>query len=232
VKIVPIVALPLLLLMVARSGRRRLMQFVVGAGIPFVLLWIPVIVQRGGAFKRDVIGFKGYPGNWGVVEIAMKANFSNHAIDQLIGPGRTVLLVVAAGLPFLLAWRRPAATIEAFGLTLVLVLLLSTATGGRYLVWAVGAAFLIDVSTGVVYNVAASVLLIKVYDHWSNALPWHWDRAHASPWNHTEIGLAAVAWIALLAVALMSVRALWDRTPPTREIDVNVGETADLSAVG
>jgi hypothetical protein len=230
VKIVPIVALPLLLFVVWRSGRKRLYQFLGASSVVFVILWVPVILKRWTEFKTDVIGFKGYPGQWGLIEIANKLSLSQHWIDFLQGSGRTLLLVVAAGLPVLLAWKRPAATVEAFGLALVLILLLSTATGGRYLVWAIGAAFLIDVWSAVVYDIAASVLLIKVYDHWSNALPWHWDRAHASVWTHWQVVLAGIAWAALLLVTLMTLRALWDRPPTRREPEVKLDETPDLSA--
>ncbi|MDQ1477237.1 MAG: hypothetical protein QOE62_2466 [Actinomycetota bacterium] len=233
VKIVPIVALPLLLLLVARSGRRRLYEFLGSSSVVFVVLWIPVLVKRWTPFKADVLGFKGYPGKWGLVEIATKLGASKHAIATLEGSGRTVLLVVAATIPVLLLWKRPSATNEAFGLTFVLILLLSTATGGRYLVWAVAAAFLIDVWAAVVYNVAASALLIIVYDRWSNALPWHWDRAHASDWVHREVVIAGIAWLALLAVALLALRALWDHRPtPEDSPDLDSPQPADLSPVG
>jgi hypothetical protein len=232
VKIVPIVALPMLLLLVARSGRKRLYQFLVGGGVVFAILWIPVLVKRYTAFKTDVIGFNGYPGKWGLVEIASKLGASNHTITTLENSGRTPFLIISAALPVLLLWRRPAAAQQAFGLTFVLILLLSTATGGRYLVWAIAAAFLIDVWAAVVYNVAASVLLIVVYDRWSNALPWHWDRAHASDWVHREVVIAGIAWLALLVVALLALRALWDHRPTPREPEMNDPQRADFSAVG
>jgi hypothetical protein len=232
VKIVPIVTVPFLLLLVARSGRKRLYQFAAGGGVVFLILWVPVLVKRYTAFKTDVIGFNGYPGKWGLVEIFSKLGASQHTITTLQNSGRTPFLVIAAALPVLLFWRRPAAAHEAFGLTFVLILLLSTATGGRYLVWAIAAAFLIDVWAAVVYNVAASVLLIKVYDRWSHALPWHWDRAHASDWVHREVLIAGVAWLALLVVALLALRALWEHRPTPRDPQPDKPQPADLSAVG
>ena len=212
VKIVPIVALPVLLLVAARSGRRRLLLFLAGGAALMVVLWGPVLLHRWTPFERDVLGFKGYPGKWGIVEIAAVAGLSKHSIQSLEDSGRSVLLVLSAGVPFLLAWRRKDATIPAFGLSLVLVLLLSTASGARYLVWAVPAAFLINVWAAAVYDVAGSILLIHVYDHWNGgALPWEWNRARATGWTHYEAFLAGVAWVALLAVAVLAIAPLASR---------------------
>ncbi|HUI50073.1 MAG TPA: hypothetical protein VL119_15385, partial [Acidimicrobiia bacterium] len=116
-----------------------------------------------------------------------------------------------AGVPLLIAWRRPGASILAFGMSFVAVLLLSTATGGRYLVWAIAAAFLIDVRAAVVYNIAASTLLLVVYDRWAGGFPW--NIAHGSPWTHNETVLAGIAWLALLAVAVMG---LWNQRKEPR----------------
>jgi hypothetical protein len=193
-----------LLLMAVRSGRRRLAEFIGGAGVVFVVLWIPVIVRSWHPFARDVLGYKGYPGKWGIPEIFSLVGASNHAIQQLEGPGRLPLLLVCAAVPLLIAWRRPSASLLAFGMSLVLVLLLSTATSGRYSVWAIGAAFLVDVYAGVVYNVAASTLLIVVYNRWSNG---HWNVAAATPWTHNEVVLAGITWLALLAVVIVG---LWN----------------------
>jgi 4-amino-4-deoxy-L-arabinose transferase-like glycosyltransferase len=209
VKIVPIVALPVLLLVAARSGRRRLLWFLAGSAAVMAVLWTPVLVQRWTPFVHDVLGFKGYPGKWGIVELATLAGFSKHSIQSLEDSGRSVLLLLSAGVPFLIAWRRRDATIPAFGLSFVLVLLLSTASGARYLVWAVPAAFLINVWAATVYDVAGSVLLIVVYDHWNGGvLPWEWNRARAQGWTHHEVFLAGVAWFALLAVAVVAIAPL------------------------
>lgn len=211
IKIVPIVALPVLLLIAARSGRRRLYGFLGGSAAVFVVLWVPVLVKRWRPFSKNVLGFKGYPGKWGLVQIATISGLSRHAITLLEGPGRMPLLLVTAGVPLLIAWRRPGASILAFGMSFVAVLLLSTATGGRYLVWAIAAAFLIDVRAAVVYNIAASTLLLVVYDRWAGGFPW--NIAHGSPWTHNETVLAGIAWLALLAVAVMG---LWNQRKEPR----------------
>jgi hypothetical protein len=206
VKIVPIVALPVLLLVAVRSGKRRVVQFLVGNAVVFVILWVPVLAHRWTPFTHEVLGFKGYSGQWGIVEIAILSGFSKSAVRTLQDSGRTLLLLVSAGIPFVIAWKRKAETIPAFGLSFVLVLLLSTATGGRYLVWAVAAAFLINFWAAAVYDIASGVLLLVVYSRWNHAWPWGWDNASATSWTHTEVFIAAIVWCTLLAVAVIGIR--------------------------
>jgi hypothetical protein len=117
------------------------------------------------------------------------------------------LLLLSAGVPLLIAWRRPTASTSAFGLSLVAVLLLSTSTAARYLVWAVAAVFLINVWAGVIYNVAASLLLIVIYDHWNGgAFMWNWGHARSGVWTRGEVFLGGIVWLTLLAVALIGLR--------------------------
>jgi Dolichyl-phosphate-mannose-protein mannosyltransferase len=207
VKIVPIVALPVLLLVAVRSGRRRVAQFLVGNAVIFVILWVPVLIHRWTPFTHEVLGFKGYSGQWGIVEIAILSGFSQSAVRTLQDSGRTLLLVASAGIPFLIAWKRKDETIPAFGLSFVLVLLLSTATGGRYLVWALAAAFLINFWAAAAYDIASGILLIVVYSRWNDALPWGWNNASATNWTHHEVFIAAIVWCTLLAVAVLGIRS-------------------------
>ena len=213
VKIVPVVVLPVLLLTAARSGRRRLVEFVAGGGAVFVLLWVPVLLRRFTEFDKNVIGFRGYNKPlWGLPEFASLAGVSNHWL--VAGSGPILMLVLSAGLPLLVAWRRPDAAIRAFGLALVLVMLLSTATGTRYLVWACAAAFLVDVWAGLVFNIGASYFMTVVYDRWNDhSYPWDWNRAHAADWTHHEVAIGVVVWVTLLAVAIIGLLPRRGRGP-------------------
>lgn len=222
VKIIPIVTLPVLLLVAWRAGRKRLVQFLVGSGAVLLVLWLPVVIERWRPFARDVLGYKGFAGKWGIVEFATVLGASQHILDLMEGPGRLPLLLLSCGLPLYVAWKRPASAIPAFGLSLVLVLLLSTgSSGGRYFAWAVAAAFLVDVPLAAVFDIAGGILIVIVYNRWNGGFPW--DFAVASPWTHGEAVFGAFVWFALLAVAIRGVLEL--RSPPTasgpsREVDV------------
>jgi Dolichyl-phosphate-mannose-protein mannosyltransferase len=207
-KLVPVVALPLLVLVAARSGRRRLIAFAAGSAALLVPTWGPVLIRHFASFMHNVVEYGGYGNHprWGLPEFAYAAGVSQHWMNLLLGPGRFAILLACAGVPLLIAWRRPTATTAAFGLTLVMFLLLSTATATQYLVWAVAAGFLINVWAAAVYNIAASILLTIVYDRWNNALPWGWDRTRSSPFTHSEIIIAGIVWMTLAAVA---IAGLW-----------------------
>ena len=64
------------------------------------------------------------------------------------GGGRFVVVVLCAVVPAVLVWRRPAKVAAAVGLALVGFLFLSPAFGTQYLVWALGAAYLLSFPVG------------------------------------------------------------------------------------
>jgi 4-amino-4-deoxy-L-arabinose transferase-like glycosyltransferase len=207
IKLVPVVTLPLLVLVALRLGRRRLFAFLGGTAAVFAVLWGPVVALRWGPFNANVLQYAGYGGRptWGLPQFAHALGASPEFLDVLLRPGRWVVLLLAAGLAVLLAWRRPEATTAAFGLSYCLFLLLSTATATQYLAWAAAAACLLNVWVAIAYNLSAGLLLIGVYDRWSGAYPWSWDRARASPFDRDEIWAAAGVWVVLLIVCATSM---------------------------
>jgi hypothetical protein len=207
IKLVPIVCLPVLLLIAARSGRRRLIGFAAGAGGLLALMWGPVIARQWAGFDQHVLQYSGYsPPQWGLAEFVRLLGGSPHDVNLLTGPGRFAILALTAGVPLLVLWRRSTFTNEAFGLTLVLCLLCSTATATQYLAWAAAAAVLVNVRAGVVYNLAAGTFLTLVYDRWNRVRwPIGWNQAHGSQFTHPEVIMASLVWVTLLAVALTTL---------------------------
>jgi 4-amino-4-deoxy-L-arabinose transferase-like glycosyltransferase len=216
IKLVPIVTLGVLLVLAARAGWRKSVAFLAGAVAVFALLWVPVILQQWTALRTNVLGYAGYGGRplWGLPEFFFAAGASQHVLDVLEGPGRFVVLLLCTALPALLAWRRPAASVTAFGLSLSLFLLLSTATATQYFAWAAAAVVLISPWVGAIYNLAAGALLVAVYDSWNGgAYPWAWDKGVAGPFSPDQTIAAALVWLTLAAVVLVT---LWPATrPPT-----------------
>jgi hypothetical protein len=204
VKIVPFVVLPTLLLLAARLGRRQLASFVVGCGAVMIPLWGPVVLRQWRPFRTDVLGYPGiWLRQWGPVEFANAMRFPPSVVAFIVGPGRFLVVLLAAFLPaLLLYWRRDAA-LPAIGLSLALFLLLSPAFGTQYLAWPLAAAYLIDLRAATAYNLAAGALLAEVYNRWSGGLPWY--RAWATPFHPTEVAALGVVWALLLVVALTSL---------------------------
>jgi hypothetical protein len=201
------VLVPLLVVLV-RLGWRRLAAFAGGGAIVFVLLWVPVLVSRWHAFREDVLGYSGSSlRQWGLPQFLSWADLPG-AGGWLAGPGRFVILLVCGLTAAAVVWRRPDAVVPAVGLSFVLFLLLSPAFGMQYLAWALAAAYLIDTAAATAYNVAASLFVVVVYDHWNDGYPWHWYAAWAVPFSSGELVLMVVTWICLAAVGLVGLRLL------------------------
>jgi hypothetical protein len=209
IKLVPVVLGPVLLVVLVRLGRRRLAGFVGGGAIVFGLLWVPVIVSRWAGFQMQVFAYNGnVRRQWGLPQFLI---WTHLPIDWLTGSGRFGILLISGLAAAALVWRRPAALVPAAGLSLVLFLLLSSAFAMQYLVWPLAAAYLIHTAAATAYNVAASIFVVVVYDHWNHALPWHWYEARADAFTASEFVLMAVTWVLLGAVAvigLLSVRVM------------------------
>ena len=148
VKLVPIVAVPVLGVQLLRSGWRSLRSFVGGGLVVFAVLWVPVLIASGPAFRRDVLGYAGLRRDWGLPQFIEWAGMPEAWTSALSGPGRFLLLLVSGLLPAALVWRRPRSFVPAVGLSLVLFLLLCTTFGTQYLSWALAAAYSDRVSPG------------------------------------------------------------------------------------
>jgi hypothetical protein len=205
IKLVPVVLAPVLLVLLVRLGWRRLGAFVGGGAIVFALLWVPVIVSRWDSFREQVLAYNGSTiRQWGLAQFFVWAHQPG-VTAWLAGPGRFGILLASSLAAAAVVWRRPDAWAPAVGLSFVLFLILSPAFGMQYLAWALAGAYLIDTWAATAYNLAASVFVLVVYDHWNGARPWHWHQAWALPFSSRELALMVVAWACLAAVGVVGL---------------------------
>ena len=211
-------------------GRRRLGAFVLGSGLVFVLLWVPVIVKQWAPFQKNVLGYPGYgERRWGIPAFIHATGASADLQSLVEGPGRFVVLAISAGIPAYIAWRRPQHNTIAFGLTLSMFLLLSTASATQYLAWAAAPSGAATAYLGGLYNLTGGVLLVDIYDSWNRAYPWDWYSGRASGMTSRQTIGAAFVWLVLLAVV---ITGLWNsrRSGPQRPGSpdvIPVGEDED-----
>jgi hypothetical protein len=209
IKLVPIVVLPTLLVLVAREGWRRAGAFGVGVGAAMLPLWLPVVLTKWTAFRTDVLGYAGVPlRQWGLIQVLKWAGLTPAGEEFIAGPGRFAILLLCAGLPALLAWRRPTVAGPALGLALVLFLFLTPAFGMQYLSWAVAGAYLVSTGAATVFNAVGSVFMIVVYDHWNSAYPWDWNVGLGMPFRTVELVIQVPVWLSLAVVAGTGLRLL------------------------
>ncbi|GAA1352984.1 hypothetical protein GCM10009612_12750 [Streptomyces beijiangensis] len=193
VKFVPVVALPALVIAAYRGGRRPFLRFCAGFGAVFLLVWGPVLVTAPLALKDKVLDYEGGPFRlWGLVRFAVWLGASEPVIGFLRGDGHFVVVLVCVAAGVWLAWRRPAELPAVTGLTLGLLLLLSTASGVQYLAWPVAGLFVVGLWEGLGYSLFVGALA-----------SWLYTVHRAVTWNSVELVVGAVGWL-ILALGIAS----------------------------
>ena len=153
IKLVPVVALPVLVVALFRD-RRRLSRAAIGFFALLVPLWGPVIALQWAGFKRNVLDYDGLvprESRWGIVDFARHTHIPG-LVDLLVGPGRFAALAISALVPAYLVLKRRDEVATGVGLSLALFLLLTTNFGTQYLAWAAASVLLLDVWAGAAYN--------------------------------------------------------------------------------
>jgi 4-amino-4-deoxy-L-arabinose transferase-like glycosyltransferase len=206
IKIVPVVAIPALLVLALFQGRRSLLRFGAGFTGAVAVSWLPALLAHGQAVREHVLGYAGSGiSQWGLIQIGHWFDDPGWA-DFLTGSGRFPVVLLCALAPAALVWRRPAMAAEAVGLSLVGFLFLSPAFGCQYLVWAMAAAYLLNFGWATVYNLGAGLVLFKIYTRWAHGFPWN----HADYWGLVGIELigALLLWGCLGILAVLGVRRI------------------------
>ncbi len=201
-KLTPIVALPWLVYVAVRRGRAALLRFLGGGALVFVVFWGPVLALRFEEFRDSALDYRGVGlREWGFAYFVSAQGPSWASVGQWLQSTGSLLAVGLAMLaPFvvLALQRREANLLALAGLPLATFLLLSPAYGMQYLTWALAAVYLLDLRLATLYNVAASIFVLVVYDSWNHAPPWRWDVALAAPFNLPQVLLMALTWSMLL----------------------------------
>lgn len=206
VKIVPVVAVPALLVYALMRGRRTFLRYAIAFAAIFILTWGPALALQGKNVIKDVIGYDGSAlRQWGLVQIG-------HWFGDpwwstfLIGPGRFIVLAVCCGVPAYFVWRRPSVLAPAVGLSLVAFLMLSPAFGVQYTVWPMAGAYLIGFGSATLYNLSAGWMTFAIYNAWNGGLPWY--RGHSVRYTDNQVSIGLLAWAALVLITIEGLRVL------------------------
>ncbi|HST50036.1 glycosyltransferase family 39 protein [Jatrophihabitans sp.] len=215
IKVVPVVAIPALLVLAFTRGRRSLLRFGAGFLLAFGISWLPALIAEGKPVREHVLGYAGSGiSQWGLIQIGHWFDDPGWA-DFLTGTGRFPIVLLCAAVPAVLVWRRPAMAAEAVGLSLVSFLFLSPAFGCQYLVWAMAAAYLLNLGWATAYNLGAGLVLFKIYTRWAHGFPWN----HADYWGLVGIELvgALLLWGCLGVLAVLGVRRILRAPEPAAQ---------------
>ncbi len=201
VKLVPIVALPVLLVLAWRRGRAAVWRFVAAGAAVFVVLWVPVLILERGPFVDNVLGYagSGHP-FWGLPQLAHSLGVSWSRVVQVCQDIRLVPVAVAGLVPAVLALRArsSAELLAAACCPLPLLLLLSTATGMQYLVWPLAPLIIaVPLRVSTTYAAGASAYALAVYSGWTEGWPWQWDVGGANYPPDWVLPVMFAAWVTL-----------------------------------
>jgi hypothetical protein len=219
VKIVPAVALPVLAVALWRN-RRQLIRAVCGFALVLVPLWAPPAVLQWTGFKRNVLEYGGLnpkTSPWGLVDFARNLH-SAGLVNVLTGPGRVATVAIAMLVPAYFVWRRPDLVAVGVCASLAITLLCVPWFGMQYIAWAAAAVLLLDIWTGVLYNILAGSFVVVVYTHWSRG--WPWDRAVSTPLTRGQERLGWLVWAVLLVCVVRGIQRLHEMarpSPPTED---------------
>ncbi len=214
IKIIPLFVLPFVLLI-----RRELrIRFAVACAAGLAAIFVPVVIVGGTAVLRNVFGYSGFAGKWGLPALLL-------TIESWIAKPRTTALfqvalwyaqngrylVIAAVLLFFLAfWRRRDALLAAIPTVMLIVLTFAPGFGIQYLLWplpllpyALGRRMLATLYA------AISFYVLMTYTIWSHGFPWWYaDSIAPSPGKPLVISVGLIVWILIGIGAFDGVRRI------------------------
>jgi len=209
VKIIPVIALPLLLVAAWRLGRRRdLLRFALG-GLPvFVLFWVPVLIWAREGFFNNVLGYdgSGFPRQWGLYQLGVSSGVSQGVLDFYAGTGTYLVLALSSLLPAWFIRRQPSRAPAALGLSMAMFLFLTPGWATQYGAYAAAAVFLVEFWSAAVVTAGSGLVYLTLYYQWRGNVQELWPK---------QIPILFVAWLSLLPAVVMGLRAFLRRGSST-----------------
>ncbi|MEU9847428.1 hypothetical protein [Streptomyces sp. NPDC047985] len=191
VKFIPVVTVPALFVVALRAGRPALLRFTAAFTALTALVWGPVLATVPQNLKENVLEYAGGHRLWGIVRFADLAGLPDAFITFVQGDGHFLFVLACVTAGVWLALLRPAQLPVVVGLTMGLLLLLSTASALQYLTWAAAGLFVIGFWEGAAYSCLLGL----------TALLGYMGRS-AVRWSDTVMHLGEAGW-AVLAVGLV-----------------------------
>lgn len=211
VKIIPVIALPVLIVAAWGIGRTRyLLRFVLGGLPAFVLFWVPVFVWAQDGFVNNVLGYdgSGFPRQWGFYQLGASLGVPQRLLWIYEGKGTYLVLALCSLLPAWFIRRQPHRAPAALGLTMVIFLFLTPAWATQYGVYPAAAVFLVEFWSAIVVTAVTGLVYTTLY------IQWRGDVGLLSPFQYT---FAFLAWLSLVPAIVMGVRSFLGRPAPEPE---------------
>lgn len=210
VKIIPVIALPVLLVAAWRLGRGRdLLRFALG-GLPvFVLFWVPVLIFAREGFFTNVLGYSsGFPRQWGLYQLGVSAGVGQGVLDFYAGTGPYLVLALCALLPAWFIRRQPLRAPAALGLSMAMFLFLTPSWATQYGAYPAAAIFFVEFWSAAVVTAGSGLVYLTLYYQWRGNVQELWPE---------QVPILFVAWLSLLPAVVMGLHAFLRRDSGTPE---------------
>lgn len=213
VKVVPLIALPVLFFY--RSGQRRRVLFSAAAIAVILVCWSPYLYQNPMAIFHQVFGYKSDYGHWGFSYFFMHfRHFPHraHVAYQRLG-GAAIISSIALAAFFVNRFESRPALYRQVGAAFFLFLAVSNGFGVQYLAWLVPWTVGLDLLSVAFFQLASGVFLFLTYNYWSGGFPWYLaDAFYAGDFGEHLAYFHVLAWLSVIALAWSSCRQIgWSR---------------------
>jgi Predicted integral membrane protein len=224
VKLIPVIALPLLLVAAWGVGRARtLLRLVLGGLTVVVLFWVPVLIWARDGFVTNVLGYdgSGFPRQWGFYQLGVSLEVPQRLLWIYEGKGTYLVLALCALVPAWAIRRQPERAPAALGLSMAMFLFLTPAWATQYGSYPAATIFLVEFWPALITTVVTGLIYVTLYIWWGGDV-----RTLTPP----QYKLLFFAWASLVPVVVAGLRSfLWPRLPWPRWLQIDIGESSGTS---
>lgn len=224
IKIIAFAALPLLFL--ACRGKKARLLFLGSSALIGALVFLPAILEGGTRVIRNIFGYTGWKGGWGLPLLAHLAARAFPGLSKgdpawFATPLLVLGLLTLWGAELWRNWRggdmEPSRVPRLIGLTYLLVIFLAPGFLPYYFFWFLPfLAFLFTRPWTLVFHGLTSIFLFWIYTEWSGGWPW----VYANGTNSTLLGVFGLfVWLAIGIALVPLLRSLYGerRAEPSTE---------------
>ena len=213
IKIIPLLLAPAFFFLWLKRGAA--MRFSGPAILAMLVGWWYPLVHIPGVFLKDVLGYSGFCGVWGITYLMRLSGlpawremaFPEPTPEQTVVIQALKLLVVIVAL--VLAWRRrkaePSGIFETLALTWAVFFVFAPGFGAQYLAWLAPCFLVANERWYAAVTATSSVALFAFYTVISHGLPWREGftvHAIAAQWT----GWLMLPWVTLVGFLVWEAR--------------------------
>jgi hypothetical protein len=217
IKIIALPAIPLLFL--ACRGKKAKVGFTAVVTIVTAAIFVPGLVVSGMVMVRNIFGYTGWRGGWGLPLILDLIDYVNpHLFSIDAGKIVTPFLIIGAIVLWAAEARRgvmeESRVPRVIGVLFLLILFFAPGFGVQYLIWILPyPALLFSRRAAIALHAIIGVFVFWLYTSWAKEWPWVYAEGAN---NSAAVGMfGLVAWAAIGVALIAAARALYrsERAP-------------------